>query len=203
MPYTEKTCFDANNSNIQTTPGGETANIQILFGLTPAEISYILGSYLVNHTSCSIAIMEMLREIQRLNNISEDTSILVSFTETVGVLVNIEHIEPHYVKFNNAFGLSKNPAWLEKAFNDPEKWQLTLNLHNAILEVMQQIDQVGYIDFSFDVIGAIQNVTTKIAYEDNTNTYSVTQNLYNSKTRTRCSLTAERRAGATHPREKL
>lgn len=166
MLNTEKNCFDANNSNIQTTPGSEKANnVQILFGLTPKKIYKLFDSYFDCSSGCGLALLELLEEIQQRNDQLVDASVEIAFTKTVRVLADFERLRDDYSKIYATFGFSNDdPQWLS-AITEPEEWKAVQNLHNGFIHVIRGLESVGLPDFSFDTAGSMQYIKTKSAYE--------------------------------------
>ena len=125
-------------------------NVEILFGLNPSQLYFSIGNFFELPLMCSVALMEMLEAIQLGNEKGDDVSILIDFTKTVRILVDLERLQPVYDNF----------------CSDADHPEFVSELHNSLLSIVQPVDAIGFIDFSAHAAGSICDITTKRAYED-------------------------------------
>jgi hypothetical protein len=158
----------------------ESESVETLFGLTPNQIYFSLGRFFDYPRMCSIALMEMLEAIQKGNDSDDDISCLIILTKTMRILVDLERLCPLVSPFLAVFNSSNNdPKWLSKiSKNDTEEMEYVTNLHNSLLSIVDSVDKIGFITFSYDVALSIGEVTTKTAYEDMVSALSCIHTIY-------------------------
>lgn len=174
MTKEEKNVSMQNNSTHTSTPNCES--VEILFGLTPYQIYKCFGGFFDLNRLCSVALMEMLESIQRLNKQGEDVSIYISLTEAVATLVEIDRMHEAYSDFSNCVSYScDDPAWLTDELLNQE---CVRAMHYHFLTIVKSVDKIGFMAFSTNVASSLSEITTKQAYEDMVYALACVYNLY-------------------------
>lgn len=180
MPTNNENVSMPNNSTHTSTPNCES--VETLLGLSRKQIKIIFNDFFEHPRMCSLALMEMLECTQRDVDNYIDVSLLVFLTKPISVLAHLERMRFDYFKFMDAFDFSEtqteSPDWL---FNMPDvdpKLKLAVNLHHNFNLIIDGIHDIGFNEFSKNIIHAISYIQTKEAYQDIVLALICVQSLY-------------------------
>lgn len=188
MPTNNENVSVQNNSMHTSTPNCES--VEILFGLTPQKLYYAAGWFFDFPRMCSVALMEMLDAIQDQSKKGEDTSTLVSYLKTMRVLVKLEKLMPEYNElFQHVSSSNDNADWLNvlDAYTEDAASlrEIIMSLHYSLLDIVIEVDKMGYVDFNSNCAGSFSDITTKYAYDDIVVTFACINSLYVAYTKNR------------------
>ena len=177
-----------NNSMHTSTPNCES--VEILFGLTPHQLYYAAGWFFDFPRMCSVALMEMLDAIQEQSKKGEDTSTLISYLKTMRVLVKLEKLMPVYNElFQHVDSNANNADWLNVLDSDTDNTaslrEIIMSLHYSLLDIVNGVDKMGYVDFQSNCAGSFSDITTKAAYDDIVVAFACINSLYVAYTKNR------------------
>ena len=151
--------------NTQNTP-----SVEILFGLTPAQITHSFGRYFGCDRMCSVALIEMIEAIQRGFDADNDMSTLVTCISTMKIMVSLEHLCVSYYKVSSVLHKYYNdPQWLTSSKcneKNPELYNAVMSLHYGLTDIVAEIDKMGFNAFSINAAECFASVNTKQAYDD-------------------------------------
>ena len=165
-------------------------NVEILFGLTPSQVYYAASTFFDSPRICSTALIEMLEAIQQAQDKDEDNSIVIEFTKSIRVVVDVERMVYNLCRFNGDFGISDEPLCLEEM--DEDKKESINQLHDHFINIVRQVEEIGYINFFINTTSSIFFVKTKIAYEDMMLALAVVQILYVAYIKSKCRFQSEK-----------
>ena len=134
--------------------------------------------------------MEMLDAIQGQSKKGEDTSTLISYLKTMRVLVQLEKLMPVYNElFQHVDSNVNNADWLNVLDTDTDNAaslrEIIMSLHYSLLDIVNGVDKMGYVDFQSNCAGSFYDITTKAAYDDIVVAFACINSLYVAYTKNR------------------